>query len=312
MAKRITFGRRIRAIGEIILVQLGMLLIPFLPRRVILGVANFLGSMAFRCARRDRRIALANIDLVYGDSLDASAKRNLARAAFCSYALTMLDLFWFAVFGRRRISKYLEFDPAVRQSLSEARIIISAHFGNWEVMGHAAAIEGYRLATVAKSISNPVVYALLNRGRTNRGQLIIPREGAMRQIFKLIRSEQDYKLALLLDQETMPKEGGVFVDFFGVPTPISNAPSELALRLNLPMVMILCRWDPGRGKYLVYGSPVFRGEPGMTGEALTKSIAGRVEDAIRQHPGNWLWMYKRWKHKLPGFPVERYPFYADY
>ena len=130
MAKRITLGLRIRAIGEIILVQLGMLILPLLPRRVILGAARFFGSMAFRFARRDRRIALANIDLVYGDGLTASARLDLARAAFCSYALTMLDLFWFAMFRKRRMARYLEFDPAVRQPLSEARIMITAHFGN--------------------------------------------------------------------------------------------------------------------------------------------------------------------------------------
>jgi len=312
MAKRITILRRVRAIGEIILVQIGLLIIPLLPRRIILGIARTLGSLVFRCARRDRRVALANVDLVYGDRMTGAAKHDLARAAFCSYALTMLDLFWFTIFRQRRLARYMEIDPAVRHTLAEAVILITAHFGNWEVMGQAASREGYRLAGVAKPIANPVVDAMLNRGRSRDGQIVIPREGAMRRIVKLIRGGQNYKLALLLDQETMPKEGGVFVEFFGVPTPISGAPAELALRLNLPMAMIFCRWDQDRAKYLVYGSPVFRGEPGMTGESLTSDIAQRVEEEIRRHPESWLWMYKRWKHKLPGFPVERYPFYADY
>lgn len=312
MENRITPRRRIRAVGEIILVRLAMFLVPFLPRAAVLAAARILGSLAFHFARRDRRVTLANIDLAFGNAMAPDARAALARAAFQSYALTMLDIFWFAMFHRRRLARYVEFDPAVRPHLAEAVILVTAHYGNWEVMGQAANREGYHLVSVAKPIANPYLDRLLNRERARNGQVVVQRGGALRRLVKFIRSGQQYKVALLLDQETMPQDGGVFVEFFGVPTPISRAAAELALRLEVPLMMIFCHWDAGCGKYRVYGSPVFRGEPGMKPEALTQKIAAMVEEQIRAQPQHWLWMYKRWKHKLPGFPVERYPFYADY
>lgn len=312
MENRITPRRRIRAVGEVLLVRLAMFLVPFLPRAVVLAAARFGGTVAFRFARRDRRVTLANIDLAFGNAMSHEGKIALARAAFQSYALTMLDLFWFAKFHQRRLERYLEFDAAVKPHLDEATICVTAHYGNWEVMGQGAYREGYRLVSVAKPIANPYLDRLLNRERERNGQVVVQREGALRQLVKYIRRGGQYRVALLLDQETMPREGGVFVDFFGVPTPISRAAAELALRLKAPLMMIFCHWDDDRGKYRIHGSPVLRGIEGMEPEALTQRIAAMVEEQIRAQPQHWLWMYKRWKHKLPGFPVERYPFYADY
>ena len=312
MANRNTPRRRIRAIGEIILVLLGLLLIPILPRAVVLGAAHILGGLAFSFARRDRRVTLANLELAFGDTLSPDEMATLARAAFRSYALTMLDIFWFAIFNRRRLARYVEFDPGTLERFSEAVITITAHYGNWEIMGQAVCGNGFRLVSVAKPIANPYLDRLLNHARARNGQVVVPREGALRRLVKSIRSDKRNKVALLLDQETLPEDGGVFIDFFGVPTAISRAAAELALRLELPLMVLFCHWDAGRGKYRIYGSPVFRGAPGESSVALTQKIAGMVEAQIRAQPRHWLWMYKRWKHKLPGFPMERYPFYADY
>ena len=43
---------------------------------------------------------------------------------------------------------------------------------------------------------------------------------------------------------------------------------------------------------------------------ITQAVAGATEQAVRNYPGNWLWMYKRWKYHMPGADASRYPFYS--
>jgi lauroyl/myristoyl acyltransferase len=50
---------------------------------------------------------------------------------------------------------------------------------------------------------------------------------------------------------------------------------------------------------------------GMTPEAVTVRITQYLEKQLRDDPGHWLWTYKRWKRRLPGFDPARYPYYAD-
>jgi KDO2-lipid IV(A) lauroyltransferase len=108
------------------------------------------------------------------------------------------------------------------------------------------------------------------------------------------------------------EEGGVFVDFFGVPAPISNAAALLADKTEVPIVLAFCRREDG-GRYTVYAQEPLMPESfkGLSADVVTQRIASRIEEEIRRRPDQWLWMYKRWKRRMPGFDVRRYPSYAD-
>jgi len=140
--------------------------------------------------------------------------------------------------------------------------------------------------------------------------VIVPRAGAIKALVRALRGGG--VVALLLDQDTRVDEGGVFVDFFGVPAPVSSAAAALGPKLNVPIVPTFCRHD-GRGHYRCYTRAAMRPEDlaGLSVEAITQRIAGAIEGEIRSDPTQWLWMYKRWKRRQPGFEASRYPFYAD-
>jgi KDO2-lipid IV(A) lauroyltransferase len=303
--------RRIRFWIEARLVDGAARLIPRFPRRLVVALANGLGWIGYCVDRRDRRVALANLDLAFGSSLTDARKRQIVTQVFQSFTLTTLDYFWFSRDAKARIDKYVSLDPSVIPWIGVgASVAVTAHFGNWEVMGQAFAMLGAKLSSVAKPIKNPLVDAIINRIRQNSGQKIIPRAGALKG---LVRDLRDHgTVALLLDQDTRVADGGVFVDFFGVPVPIASAAAGLAQKMKVPIFMAYCR-NERNGSYLCYIREVLRPEEmnGLSPADITATITGFLEAEIRRDPAQWLWTYKRWKRRMPGVEASRYPFYAD-
>jgi KDO2-lipid IV(A) lauroyltransferase len=169
-------------------------------------------------------------------------------------------------------------------------------------------LRGLSLTSVAKPLANPFVDALLNRSRGSTGQRVVSARGALRSLLGALRA--DGFVALVIDQETKAEEGGVFVDFFGVPAPMSGAAGRLALRLGCPVYPVFCVCEAG-GRYRAYARPAV--DPGGAGDpaVFTARIAEAMESEIRRRPDQWLWMYKRWKRVKPGASAGRYPFYAN-
>ena len=303
--------RRLRSRIEVWIFFLGLRLIPSLSRQTILRLSRFAGWLGWHVARRDRRIALANLDLAFGTSRSPEEKKRIVRQSMSTFALTGLDYFWFSKDREKRMDDWVVVHDRNWTWMREgATIAVTAHFGNWEILGWLSVRNGSTVASVAKPGKNPLIDAEVNRLRTQSGQRIIPRAGALRSLVRVLR--EGGTVALLLDQDTLPSEGGVFVPFFGVPAPISTAAAGLALKLGVPIMMAFCASDE-KGVYHGYTPELLSPQDmeGMTAEEVTARITGYLERKLREDPGHWLWTYKRWKRRLPEFDQSKYPYYAD-
>lgn len=307
----IPIRRRIRFRAEAFVFACAVRWVPRLSRPMVLRLAHWAGWLAALFARRDNRIARANLDLAFGNSLSDREKRAIVREVVSNFVLTGLDYFWFSVDRKARLEKWVVVEDTVKQWLRKGALVaVTAHFGNWEILGLITVQSGSRIASVAKPVKNPLIDAEINRVRSQSGQSIIPREGAIRFLVRVLKEQGT--VALLLDQDTLPSDGGVFVPFFGVPVPVATAAAGLALKLKVPILMAFCTCND-QGVYRCYVTDVFLPEQvdGQSPKELTVAITGCLEREIRKHPGYWLWTYKRWKRRLAGFDPSRYPFYAD-
>ncbi|MEI7437523.1 MAG: lysophospholipid acyltransferase family protein [bacterium] len=292
---------------EIALVRLVGMVLPRLPRRVIVGLARVLGRAAFLFARRDRRIALANLQIAFGTTMTSAARRRIARQSFQTFALVVLDYFWFSRDTSARLRRYVHIPQDLREMSDSPgpRVFFTLHMANWEMMGLASALRGMILTSVAKPVKNPYVDRLVTALRVSTGQCVVTRKGALRGLMKALKSNGN--VALVLDQDTVPEEGGVQVEFFGLPVTISDVAAVLATHFQAPIFGGYCQWTPD-GHYHSFLRQLEAGDPAT----VTSRIAAQLEEEIRRNPGQWTWMYKRWKRRLPGSPTNAYPYYADF
>ncbi len=279
----------------------------------MLALARGLSRLAFRLSARSRRVALANLDLVFGDRYTLKEKERLARHSLYVFSLVLLDLFWFSIRTPQRIARWVEVDEALRDPARHTgpHLCVTGHYGNWELMGQVAALLGYRLVSVAAPIGSPLVDSLLIGLRRKTGQVIVPKQGALRRLMAELR--EGAKVAVLLDQNVKPSQGGIFVDFFGLPVPVSEAASLLAVHYRCPVMFPFCVPLPD-GRYRMFLFDLLPMPEGQAKDpdglrAHTQLITGVMEKVIREQPEHWLWSYKRWKHMPPGSDESLYPFY---
>ncbi len=117
-------------------------------------------------------------------------------------------------------------------------------------------------------------------------------------------------VGILSDHNTALEEG-VFVDFFGIPASTTSGLARIALRTDAAVVPGFLFWDDSLRKYrLRFEPPV---ELARTGDEEadvrenTQRFTRVIEDFVRAHPDQWLWVHKRWKTRPPGEPPI-YPF----
>ena len=302
--------RLARYLAEIVGLLAGFLLIPLLPRSIVVAMARGIGRVAYRTAKRDREIASANIRIAFGDSMSDEAVEDLVKESMTCFALVLLDLFWFSFMSQHRVKKYVRLAPEYDWSFGERPFVyLTAHFGNWEVLGLATALKVGQLLSVAAPLENRVADKMLKGMRRGTGQTIISKYGAVRGLVRALKKKG--KVALVVDQNTLPADGGCFVDLFGVPAPMSMAAASLMLHARCDAGFVISVPDQ-RGYYDAVLLEKFAAEDykDLSPEELTGRIAGALEKAVQNYPGKWLWSYKRWKFVPDGENRDKFPFYS--
>jgi KDO2-lipid IV(A) lauroyltransferase len=243
--------------------------------------------------------AVQNYAVVLADDVGAARVRLMARRSFRNYAKSLFDFFRQAAIdpdlyeADAVITGWEHLDHALAQG--RGAIVVSPHFGNWDLAGGAAAARGYPFAALADTFSPHEVDALVQESRARLGLGTIPLgSGSLRRTLSMLRRNQ--VVGFVCDGPQ--REGGVEVTFFGQRAWLPGGPARFALRCGSPMVFGYVGRRPGDRTFFGGIEPLDAytptGDEAADVRALTQAWVVRLEDLLRQHPDQWYMFRQMW------------------
>lgn len=184
-------------------------------------------------------------------------------------------------------------------------VLVGAHFGNWEVAGVVMGLLGHPITAVGRGVDNPLFDALLKGLREKFGLTVIKQQGAARTGRRIV--EDGGNLYFTADQHA--RVGRIWVSFFGRPTAWSKTPASLAHRMNVPMITGVCRRVGPGFQFKANLFPPILPDPSKPVREdvgrMVQTYARFVEDCIREHPEDYLWLHRRWRTPSDGDELMR-------
>ena len=263
-----------------------------------LKMAEGIGSLLFMRKRR-RQISIDNLQQAF-PTKPAAEIETIGRGAMQGLVKVVFEFVRIPIITKNP-EKHIEIRGDENVSLAlkgnKGLVLAVSHFGNWELMGIAAAAKGMPIHAIGKPVKNPFMYDFIKRLRGSTGLQSIDKVGAIKKTVALLKKNQI--IAMLIDEHV--KKGEVWVNFLGRKAATSSLPAMLSLKYDVPVIpTFYYRKRLGRS-ILFFGKPfnIIRTEnlqDDLT--ANTQQYVSCLEQEIRKYPEDWtLWMHNRWREE---------------
>jgi KDO2-lipid IV(A) lauroyltransferase len=248
-----------------------------------------------RSSRKYRERTIKNLRLAFPNWTEEQV-RATAKGVFEHFGKTLARFFGGGKESKEEIIASVDMQglDLVDQALAEGKgiLAITAHFGNWERMAEAFAARGYKISVVARDANEERTTKIVNDVRKGRGIEVFSRGKAARELLKRLRSNE--VVGILTDQNTRE----ILVPFFGIPAGTNEGPAVIHLLMGTPLFTAFAVELPG-GRYQVKAERLNLPQP--TGDreadvlAIMTIVNQKIEETVREHPEQWLWMHDRWR-----------------
>jgi KDO2-lipid IV(A) lauroyltransferase len=283
-----------------------------LPDRTALALGAAFGRSWVRWGLPRTRDARVNLRIAFPEWSEAERERVLG-ASFANLGRGVVELAWL---GRREpgaLAARVRVEGAHHVAAARARanggglIVLTAHFGSWELFAAAIAAHGFPLTIVQRSRDDAGLDDVLQERRAEAGAAYLARGSAAFGAVRALRRGD--LLALPFDQNAHNSQG-VFVPFFGRFAATPTAPVRLAMLSGAPVVpgfLHRDRDDPLR-HVARFHAPLAL-EPGDDEATLlenTRRMTRAIEHEVRLAPEQWAWAHRRWRTQPEGEPRPLY------
>ncbi|MDB5307409.1 MAG: Phosphatidylinositol mannoside acyltransferase [Gemmataceae bacterium] len=284
-------------------VRLLVCLIQALPPAVAFKIAEVLAWAAYKIDKRHRQVAAENIRFAFPDlAADPARVDRLVRATYRHFLLVAVEMVLLPrklhVISWRRYSTLYPMARMIAPLFSpRPTLMVTAHFGNWEMAGYMLGLVGMKTYAIARVLDNAHLERFVKRFRQGTGQTLIAKKDDFGRLTDVLGAGG--KVATLADQDAGPR--GVFVDFFGRPASTHKAVALMAIEYDAPLAVF---GAPRVAEPMFYAmvcedviDPREYADRADAVKAITERYTAALERMIRRHPEQYFWLHRRWKHQ---------------
>ncbi len=304
--RRLRATSRLRLRAEYVVLRAVIGFLGALPLGVALRVGEAVLWLVYLLAVPLRRVGMTNLAIAFPDR-PVAERRRILRASMLNLGRMVAELAHLPTLTDAQLREMVRFEdePWWREAIGWERptgvLILSGHFGNWELLVYAHGRRGHPVTMVHRPMHNPLLDRWLNRVRAGAGTRLVRKHHAAAEVLRALREKQ--LLVLPFDQNST-RQLGVFVDFFGEPASTNAGIARIGLRADAPVVPAFIVRQGRSARHLVYVLPIMdlenTGDPRADVVRNTARLSAVFEDMVRRFPEQWLWVHRRWKTRPPG------------
>jgi KDO2-lipid IV(A) lauroyltransferase len=295
-----TFGEKLTFIFAPPLV----LLIRLMPLSWVYLLGRGLACVADIFLGRRKRIALANLRLIFGKRKSDKEIQTIYEQCLTRTVTSFVESVKFAFLPPHIATERI--DMVGKEYLDEALtrkggiIIVGLHLGNFPLLAAKLALEGYPIAVIIKKPRNRYIARLYSRMTDNVGVGFIDggeRKLAAQQSLRQLRGGGI--VYIVIDQN--PPYPDIMVDFFGYAVPSFKGPVVLALRTGAAILPAFIVYSNGWRQKLFIEKPFTLESTGDQERDVAHNLARLMkltEGYIERYPEQWWWWHRRWKRHI--------------
>lgn len=282
-----------------------LLLFPFslLPHKFAKFLGISLGSLYYRIDKKHRLEVQMRIQKCL--HVSDEKKIELSKQFYQYFGVFVIEMTRLPFHNKKSIHKIVsglqieKFQEILKEG--NGCILVTGHFGNWEYAGMALSTMGLPINAVSKPLKMASLDRFLNQCRQKSGINTINQKNAYREMLKVLKNNEI--VVLLLDFDTSPEKGGIFVPFFGEMAACIPTAAMVHLKTKAPIIVTRLRRNPDLINSYVEIDQIIHGSDCLTKEEkiydITQKINESYERFIESSPPEWLWLQRRWR-----FPYE--------
>ena len=252
------------------------------------AISQHIASILYHYIPKRKKVAIKNLKTAFPEYSDKWIQSTLKKC----YKFLSYNFIQFLAFPKSTDSIIIQINgqAALDNALEKGKgvILISAHFGAWEILGHWLGVNNYPLRGVAQRQKNKGANKFFEEKRQLSGIKHIYRKVGMDVLYNILKENKI--LGLVSDQDA--KNKGIFVNFFNTPASTHKGAAIFHLNTSAPMIFGLCI-QTGFQEYKIELIPII--PVNNTIEDITKQYTLTLEKIIRKYPDQYFWFHNRWK-----------------
>ena len=273
-----------------------------LPRPVELALGRLLGRLVLALGLFKDTVAADNIRRCLSDLGPAERAELLTRNFEHMGQLCFEFLHFFSpldghyrryALANSHLDGVENWKAAKEKSKGKGVLFVALHLGWWEMQAAAGGLAGMPLTVVTKTLKPRWLDEVITRQRLATGVRAALHPGSMPTVMRALRKGEC--VAFMNDQYARPPMG-LKVRFFGVDVDTLSAVGPLAKRTGAAIVPVTSYRDEAGVTRVSIGAPLELGADLGSPEKATQALASLVEQNVRAHPEQWLWIHRRFKN----------------
>jgi KDO2-lipid IV(A) lauroyltransferase len=274
----------------------------FFSRSFLRKSGSWLGCLAYDILKFRKKIVLNNLTIAFPE-WSTEKKNKVGRESVYQLGYNFGEFFFIPSMDQNWLQKNVVFEGwdnlLKARELGKGMFFLSMHMGNVDLAANAIVMNGQELFIISKRFKTKWFNDLWFSVRGAQGVQYIDAHAA-NNAFEILKSlKKNAAVVFVLDQY-MGKPFGIETKFFGKKTGTAYGLALFAQKTKSPILPVYA-YEGSDKKIHVVIEPALDMSKGLADDReqtllnLTQSFNDKIEEIVRKHPEQWMWVHRRWK-----------------